>query len=174
VRLTPRVRKLALAVHLLTSVGWIGAVLAYVALGLAAATREDPQTVRAAWISMELIGWYVVVPLALGTLASGLVMALGTPWGLFRYYWVLFAFLLTVLATAVLLLHMPGVSAMSEAARGADAAELDALGGDLFHSVLGLVLLLAILVLNIYKPPGLTRYGWRRQQDRARDQAPLD
>ena len=32
----PRVRKFALAVHLTFSVGWIGAVVAYLALGIAA------------------------------------------------------------------------------------------------------------------------------------------
>ena len=39
------------------------------------------------------------------------------------------------------------------------------LGGDLFHAVGGLVVLLVPLVLNIYKPPGKTRYGWRRTQE---------
>jgi hypothetical protein len=162
-RLTPRWRRFALAVHLLTSVGWIGAVLAYIALGLAATSSAGTHRVRGAWESMELIGWYVLVPLAIGSLITGLVMALGTKWGLFRYYWVLFAFVMTSLATVVLVLHMPDVSAMSEAARTADGSELEAMGGDLFHAVLGLAVLLVILVLNIYKPPGMTRYGWRHR-----------
>ena len=62
--LSPAVRKLALTVHLTSSVGWIGAVLAYLALGVAAVTRSDPQTVRAAWTAMDLTGWWVIVPLA--------------------------------------------------------------------------------------------------------------
>lgn len=166
--LSARVRKLVLAVHLVMSVGWIGAVLAYLALGLFARNSEDPQTVRSAWVSMELIGWYVAVPLAVGSLVTGLVLALGTKWGLFRHYWVLFAFVMTSLATTVLVLHMPDVTATAEVARTADASRLDELGGDLFHSVLGLAVLLVVLVLNIYKPPGLTRYGWRHQQERRR------
>jgi len=162
-RLTPRGRKFALAVHLLTSVGWIGAVLAYIALGLAASSSADSHRVRGAWESMELIGWYVLVPLAIGSLVTGLVMAVGTQWGLVRYYWVLFAFVMTTLATVVLVLHMPEVSAISEEARTADDSELEGMGGDLFHAVLGLAVLLMILVLNIYKPPGMTRYGWRHR-----------
>jgi hypothetical protein len=158
-----RVRKFALATHLTLSVGWIGAVVAYVALGIAASRSRDAQTVRGAWIAMELTGWYVIVPLALGSLLTGLVMAFGTKWGLFRYYWVLIAFMLTAFATLVLLLHMPTVSSLALVARRADGAELKTLGGDLFHSSLGLVVLIAIQVLNIYKPPGMTRYGWRRQ-----------
>src|SRR5918993_585022 len=86
--MTPGLRKFALAAHLTFSVGWIGAVVAYLALGLAAVRSQDPQTVRGAWIAMELTGWYVIVPLALASLLTGLVMALGSKWGLFRYYWV--------------------------------------------------------------------------------------
>lgn len=161
--LPPRLRKPALAVHLTCSIGWIGAVLAYVALGLAATTSTDAPVVRGSWISMELIGWWVLLPLAVGTLLTGLVLSLGTRWGLLRHYWVLFAFVLTLVATVVLVLHLPSVSAQADRARTLTGAELQELGGDLFHAVLALVLLLVILVLNIYKPPGMTRYGWRRR-----------
>ena len=168
--MTPRVRKLALAVHLTVSIGWIGAVLAYLALGTAAVTSRDVLTVRAAWVGMELTGWYVIVPLAVGSLLTGVVMALGTRWGLLRYYWVLFAFALTTLATITLLLHMPTVSSLADSARQARGEQLDAMGGDLFHPAVCLVVLLAVLVLNVYKPPGMTRYGWRKQRERRRQE----
>jgi hypothetical protein len=122
--------------------------------------------VRAAWIAMELIGWYVIVPLSLAALLSGVVQALGTPWGLFRHYWVLITFLLTSFATIILLLHMPSVSALADVAREADGATLGRLGGDLLHAGGGLVVLLVITVLNVYKPRGMTRYGWRKQHER--------
>jgi hypothetical protein len=166
--MTPRLRKFALAAHLTFSVGWIGTVVAYLALGVAAVTSQDVQTVRAAWIAMELIGWYVIVPLALASLLTGLVMALGTKWGLFRHYWVLFSLALTILATVVLLLHMPDVSVLADVAQEAEGASLDGLGGDLLHPGLGLVVLLVIQVLNVYKPRGITRYGWRKQQEERR------
>jgi len=164
----PRVRKFALATHLTFSVGWIGAVVAYLGLGVTAATSTDSETVRAAWIAMELTGWYVIVPLALASLLTGIVMALGTKWGLFRHYWVLFSLVLTILATVVLLLHMPTVSSTADVAREADGARLDELGGDLLHPGVGLVVLLMIQVMNVYKPPGMTRYGWRKQHERER------
>src|SRR3712207_2854039 len=107
--MAPGPRKLVFAVHLTSSVGWIGAVVAYLALGLSAVTGRDAQTVRAAWIAMELVGWSVIVPLALAALLTGLVMSLGTPWGLFRHYWVLITLALTTFATLVLLLHMPKI-----------------------------------------------------------------
>ena len=149
-------RKLALTVHLTCSVGWIGAVVAYLALGVAAATGRDAETVRAAWIAMEVVGWSAIVPLAIGALLTGLVMSLGTPWGLFRHYWVVISLGLTVFATAVLLAHMPTVSALAQAGGQ---------GGDLLHAGGGLVVLLGIAVLNVYKPRGLTPYGWRKQQE---------
>jgi hypothetical protein len=163
--MTPRLRKFALSAHLTFSVGWIGAVLAYLALGVGAVTSQDVQTVRAAWTAMELTGWYVIVPLALASLLTGLVMALGTKWGLFRHYWVLISFALTVFATVVLLLHMPTVSSMADLAQEAEGAGLEGLGGDLLHPGIGLVVLLVIQVLNLYKPRGMTRYGWRKQQE---------
>jgi hypothetical protein len=161
--MTPRVRKLALVVHLTVSVGWTGAVVAYLALGVAAATSQDVETVRAAWIAMELTGWYVIVPLALASLLTGLIMALGTKWGLFRHYWVVFSLALTILANVVLLLHMPTVSLLADQAQQAEGARLHGLGSDLVHPGLGLVVLLVIQTLNVYKPPGMTRYGQRKQ-----------
>ena len=166
--MAPGLRKFALTVHLTCSVGWLGAVVAYLALGIAAVTSQEAQTVRAAWIAMEVTGWCVIVPLALAALLTGLVMALGTPWGVFRHYWVLITLVLTILATVVLLLHMPTVSALAAVARAADGADRGRLGGDLVHAGGGLLVLLVITVLNVYKPPGLTPYGWRKQHEERR------
>lgn len=152
--MAPGVRKLALTVHLIVSVGWIGAVFAYLALGVSAVSGRETQAVRAAWLAMELVGWYVLVPLAIAALLTGIVMSLGTRWGLFRHYWVLITLLLTILATAVLLLHMPTVSYLAGVAQKAEGAELAGLGGDLFHPTAGLLVLLVITVLNVYKPRG--------------------
>ena len=162
--MTPGLRKFALTAHLTFSVGWIGAVVAYLGLGVAAVTSQEVQTIRAVWIAMELTGWYVIIPLALASLLTGLIMSLGTKWGLFRRYWTLITLALTVFATTILLLHMPDVSAIADTAREADEASLGGLGGDLLHPAAGLVVLLVIQALNVYKPRGLTRYGWRKQQ----------
>jgi hypothetical protein len=161
----PGVRKLALITHLTVSIGWIGTVIAYLVLGIAAVTSQHVETVRAAWISMEITGWYAIVPLALASLLTGLVMALGTKWGLFRYYWVLFSFVLTIFCVVVLLLHMPTVSATADRAQVVSGAALESLGGDLLHPGIGLAILLVVQTLNVYKPQGLTRYGWRKQQE---------
>ena len=161
-------RKVALAAHLTFAVGWIGAAIAYLVLGVAAEASDDPETVRSAWVAMELIGWYVIVPLAVASLVTGVVMALGTRWGLFRHYWVLISLVLTAFATIVLVLHMPSVTSNADAARDADATHLAVMGGDVEHPAIGIVVLVVVLVLNLHKPKGLTRYGRRRQQNERR------
>ena len=162
---TAGLRRLTLTVHLACSVGWIGAVFAYLALSIAAAWTQDDQVVLAAWIGMELTGWFVILPLAVGTLLTGVIISFAGSWGLFRHYWVLISLGLTILSTLVLLFHLPTVSSQAEMARASEAADLSGMGGDLLHPTVGLVVLFAIMALNIYKPRGMTAYGWRKQHE---------
>jgi hypothetical protein len=162
----PGIRKFALIAHVASSVGWLGAVVAYLALVVAALTSQDAITVRAAWIAMELTGWSVIVPLALASLITGLVQSLGTPWGLFQHYWVLVKFLLTVFATIILLLHMPTISYFGGVAAETDSASLGGLRGELIHAGGGLLVLLVTTTLSVYKPRGMTLYGWRKKHER--------
>lgn len=168
--MAPRLRKFALAVHIASSVGWIGAVASYIALDVAAATSQDAQTLRVAYLAMELIAWNVIVPLALASLLTGLVMSVGTKWGLFRYYWVLISLLMTILAAVVLLVETQTINYFADVAADPTTSgdDLRALGSTLVHSVGGTVVLLVILVLNVYKPRGMTWYGWRKQDERWR------
>jgi uncharacterized membrane protein len=165
-----RLRKFALAAHITLAVGWIGAVAGYIALDVVAAMSQDAQTLRGAYLAMELIAWYVIVPLALASLLTGLVMSLGTQWGLFRHYWVLISLLLTIIATVILLVETQTISYFADVAADPRTSgdDLRALGNTLVHSVGGTVVLVVILVLNVYKPRGMTRYGWRKQQEEQR------
>jgi hypothetical protein len=167
--MTPRLRKFVLTAHITFSVGWLGAVIAYLALAIAGLTSHDASMVRAAYLSMELMGWFVIVPFSLAALLTGLVQSLGTPWGLFRHYWILVKFLLTSAGTIVLLLHMPAVRHMAELAAEAtfSSADFRALGIQLMvHAAGGLLVLLAATTLSVYKPWGLTAYGRRKQYGR--------
>jgi hypothetical protein len=171
----PGLRKLMLAGHLTASVGWLGAVLGYVALDLTVSTSQDARLVRSAWVAMGVVTSTVIVPLALTSLLTGLVMSLGTKWGLIRHWWVLISLALTIVATIVLLSEAGLISRM--AAMAADPATTDAqllaLPETLLHSIGGLVVLGTVQVLNVYKPQGVTPYGWRKQQEeRARHQLP--
>lgn len=163
-----RLRKVVLTTHVTTSVGWLGAVLAYLALDIAAVTSQNVQTTRSAYLAMELTVLYIIAPLALASVLIGIVNALGTQWGLFRHYWVLIKLLLTVFATIVLLLETQTISALAEAA--ASSADPRELPSSLVHSGGGLVVLLTTTILSVFKPRGLTRYGWRQQQKQRRQQ----
>jgi len=163
--MTPRLRKFALTTHVTFSVGWLGAVLAYLPLAITGLTSHDAQTVRAAYLSMEMIGWFVIVPCCFAALLTGLVQSLGTEWGLFRHYWILVKFLLTITATIILLLHMPTITRMARLA--AEMTLPIATFGEiqrqlLVHAAGGLLVLLTVTALSVYKPWGLTPYGRRK------------
>ncbi|MFI9585926.1 hypothetical protein ACIHCQ_29725 [Streptomyces sp. NPDC052236] len=163
----PRLRKTVLTAHVATSVGWLGAVCAYLALDVTAVTSPNVLTVRGAYAAMEVMVLYAVVPLALASVLIGIINALGTPWGLFRHYWVLVKLGLTAFAATVLLIETQTVSHL--AATAASSPDPRELPGTLPHSVGGLVVLLIILALSMFKPRGVTRYGWRKQDEHRRN-----
>lgn len=163
--MAPWFRKLTLTTHVSVSVGWLGAVVAYLALAIAGLASQNPDLVRASYLSMEVVGWYVIVSCALAATVTGLVQALGTPWGLLRHYWVATKFVLTVGATIVLVKHMPTVSRMADLATSPTADPGQVRVQMLVHAAGGLVVLLAITVLSIYKPWGRTAYARRKQAE---------
>jgi uncharacterized membrane protein len=175
--MTPRVRKLALTAHVTSSVGWLGAVAGFLVLALAALTSEDAQIVRAVYLTMELTGWFVLVPLALASLLTGLVQSLGTTWGLFRHYWVLTKLLINVFATIVLLTYMQTLDSLADIAAETTVSgnDLDALRSPspVLHASAALLLLLVATTLAVYKPRGMTRYGWRKQREQGPASQPL-
>src|SRR6516164_4768308 len=101
-----RFRKLTLLAHIAFSVGWFGAVIPYIALTITGLVSTDAQTVRSAYLALDLIGWFVIVPLSIAALFSGIVQSLGTQWGLIRYWWIVAKLVLTVIAIIVLIEHM--------------------------------------------------------------------
>lgn len=163
-------RKLLLAVHIAVSVAWIGAVVAYLPFDVVAATSADAERLRLAYLAMDLISRRALVPLALTSLGTGIVVSLATPWGLFRHYWVVISLLLTTFATIVLLVESRTIAYLADVAADPSVAaeRIQDLGNTLVHSVGGLAVLLVVHVLNVYKPRGLTRYGWRKLQDERR------
>ena len=164
----PRLRKFALTVHVASSVGWLGAVFGFLVLAVAGLAGRDAQTVRAAYLAMGLTARFVIVPLAFASLLTGLVQSLGTPWGLFRHYWVLMKLLVTVFATVVLLLQVGQIGYVADAAAETtlSGAELRGARTSLVaHAGGGLVTLLVPVALSVYKPRGITRYGLRKQRE---------
>ncbi len=167
--MTPHVRKLALTAHVTSSVGWLGGVIAFLALALAGVTAEDPGTVRSTYAAMDLLGWFVLVPMSAASLVTGIVQSLGTSWGVFRHYWVVVKLLITVVATLVLLLYTETLRSMARMATDATAdLSLVRNPSPVLHGAGAIVLLLVAVTLSVYKPAGRTAYGWRKFQAQRR------
>lgn len=144
----PTARKTWLLLHVVTSVGWLGVTIGMLVLAVAA--FDAPQLYQA----MELLGDLVVLPLALGSLVTGVVLSLGTKWGLVKHRWVLVKFVLTVIAVVATTFSLR--SGLHEAADGV----VGAAGGDVFAAAcVSSVLYVFNTVLSVFKPWGRTRWG---------------
>lgn len=163
----PAARKLILTVHIGASVAWIGSVLAYLALDIVTARGGDVTTLQAAYVAMAVVARWIIIPLAVAAWTTGVLISVTTSWGLFRHYWVVISLLLTTIALVVLLVEMRTIDDLASVAADATTTEdeLRALPSTLPHSIGGLLVLTVVLALNIYKPRGLTPYGWRKQQE---------
>lgn len=163
--MSPFVRKLALLAHVTSSVGWLGAVASFLSLALVGQLGTSEALVRSAYFAMNVVGWLVVVPLALLSLVTGIVQSVGTQWGLLKHYWVGIKLFVTLFATVLLMLHMYPTSQVAEAAATSDGSfsRLHSLGTQLtIDAAAGLLTLVFTTVLSIYKPRGVTALGSRR------------
>lgn len=173
--MSPGVRKAALTVHVTASVGWLGAVAAFLALAVVGLTSTDDATARGTYLAAAVVTWVVIVPLCLASLLTGIVQSLGTPWGLFRHYWVVVKLALTLGATLLLLVHTQPIDHLA-----AVAADTGVFGADLrgmrvqlvVDAGLAILVLLATTALATVKPRGMTRYGQRAQRRDASTQRP--
>jgi len=156
------VRKAALTTHVMSSVGWFGAVAAFFALAVAGIISDTEQIVRSAYLMMELVTWTVIVPLSIATLVTGIVQGLGTPWGVFRHQWVVAKLVLTVVATVLLLVHAQAVGQVAALATERSIVDLRAMRIRLIADAGAAIMALVVATtLSVYKPWGLTSYGRR-------------
>ena len=161
-------RKGVLLLHIITAVGWPGAVAGFLALAITGLNSANTKTVCAAYLAMPPITWYVIVPLAFASLLTGLLLSLGTKWGLFRYYWILAKLLINAISIILLLLHTRVIGSVATAAAKTTLSGTDLRGQRVQLVVISIVALLALLVatiLSVYKPRGLTPFGWREQPE---------
>ena len=165
--LTQGLRKFTFTTHVTSSVGWLGAVIVFLALAVVALTSADEATVRGAYLVMAPAAWFVLVPLAHASLVSGVVLSLGTTWGLFRHYWIVAKLGITVFATVILMIYMGTFRQMAGVAAD-PVVELRLVRNPspLVHSILALIPLIAATLLGIYKPFGETPYGRRTPSER--------
>jgi hypothetical protein len=156
----PPVRRLALVMHVGASVGWLGAVAVSLVVGVLGLAASDVQVVRAAYVVLEPLGWWTLVPFSVASLVTGLVQSLGTSWGLVRHYWVLIKLGMNVFATGILLLYTQTLAVLADTARdpAAGPAQLRS-PAPVVHAAAAIVLLVVALGLSVYKPRGTTTWA---------------
>jgi len=159
-RLSPRLRKLVLAAHVVVSVGWLGIVAAMLVLEIAAATAQKVGGSEAAYALLDDVSGTLVAPppasFSIAALLTGIVLSLGTKWGLFDHYWVVAKLLLTVVVIFSGIFLVEGWIRQASAAPEGPAPMLL-----ICASVAHLLMLVAATVVSVYKPWGTTRRGRR-------------
>jgi hypothetical protein len=161
-KMNATLRRLTCTVHLISSIGWIGAALVFLSLAVVGVTSRDEATVRGAYLVMAPAAWFVLIPLAHTSFVSGVALSLGTRWGLVRHYWIVLKLAITASSTVVLLIYTATFDHMADTAADARAPlELVRNPSPIVHALLALVLLSFATVLGIYKPFGMTPYGER-------------
>ena len=153
-------RRAILVVHVATAACWLGLTLGLLALAITANVTGSAPMIEAAARSMKVFTDWLVLPTALLTLLSGLLLSLGTKWGLARHLWVYIKFWLTLITiTASVFALRPGVN---------DAVETVSSGGTLpdptglmMGPIVSFSAYVFMTVISVLKPWGLTRRGRR-------------
>ncbi|MEU5540347.1 DUF2269 domain-containing protein [Streptomyces sp. NPDC020362] len=151
-------RRASLVVHVTASASWLGLTLGLLALGTTATVTGSAVTVEACVRGMKLFADWLLLPVAFLALLSGVVLSMGTPWGLARYRWVCTKFWLTLATTGATAFALrPGVN--SAVAAVAAGGPLPDAGAVLFGPVVSLSAYIFMTVISVLKPWGLTRRG---------------
>lgn len=155
-RLSPRTRKATLVVHISAAGAWLGLDLV---LGILVVTTltADPVGAGAAGASIAAFATWPLALIGLVTLASGVVLGVGSRYGLARYWWVLVKLVLNVVLVALVLLALtPGVETLGDHSRAAlaDGTSLDAPATLLFPPIVSSTAVLLAMALGVFKPWG--------------------
>ncbi|UJW29156.1 hypothetical protein L3Q67_28455 [Saccharothrix sp. AJ9571] len=162
-RLSPRARKTVVVAHVVSSVGWLGLTLGNLVLAVTGVNATDPARQHAAFLAMAMLGETLLVPISLAAFASGLVLSLGTKWGLFRHRWVVAKFALTLIAVVLTpLSSVPGLRELGAVVAAAPADQLIDTGeyafGLLAAGCVSSGMYLACVILTAFKPGGRTKF----------------
>lgn len=167
-RLAPVARNAVLVLHVVSGIGWMGVDIAVFALLLTARSTTSAALVLSSFNAIGVIVPFAVPALSIGIVVTGLILGVGTRWGLIRYWWVLVKLLLslimTVLVFASLVPEVRSIGVLSATTTSADEvrASLGALPTMLlFPPIVSFLMLGVATVLSISKPWGRT--PWRRE-----------
>jgi hypothetical protein len=167
-RLGTWTRKGFLVVHVASAGAWIGIDVVMAVFVFTALLADDDSTKALCYRALELFAVWPLLTTGLVCLASGIVLGLGTKYGLVRYWWVAIKLVLNIVLTALVLVALrPAVTEAAEQGRqfavGAPASL--AVGDLIFPPIVSPTALLIAVVLAVFKPWGRIRKRPATQQD---------
>ncbi len=138
-------RKLLLSLHVATTVSVLGTDLVLLTLGIASLGGADPRTIYPA---AHLASAYLVAPLAMLSLGTGLLLGLLTQWGVFRYWWVMIKLAITIVLTGIVLFVLvPRLGTVAASVTASASGPLPE--GSRVPLVIAPVIASSLLVLNV-------------------------
>jgi hypothetical protein len=165
-RVGKRVRQVIVFLHVVVSLGWMGAGMANVVLAMTAGYAADAAVRRVCYQMIGRVDTFIVIPGAFGALVSGIVLALVTPWGLVRYWWVLSKLALTMVVIGYSTVGLGVWVETSIAATTAEAVESPVAGPLAYGTLPNIVAFLFMTWVSVAKPWGTTPWSARRSPGR--------
>ena len=148
---------MTLVTHIVSAGAWVGIDVVVGVLVVAGWFMADPTIQGVAYVAL---GAYLVVPMlvsGLVCLASGLLLGLGTRYGLLRYWWVAVKLVMNVvLCVLIVFLLSPGMPGIVEHGRSliaGSSSDLD-VSTLFFPPAVSLIALVTATVLAVFKPFG--------------------
>jgi hypothetical protein len=160
VRLGARTRKGVLVVHIVSAGAWLGIDVVLGLLVFTSIGTADPGTRALCYQALELFAVWPLFTMGAVCLASGVVLGLGSRYGLVKYWWVAVKLALNLVLTILVLVALrTGVRELAEVGRQLAAGERMVAGpGDMvFPPIVSTTALLVAMVLSVFKPWGRIR-----------------
>src|SRR5262250_3738888 len=145
---SPTSLKVFLTFHIIVSVGLLGDSAGYLAVAIHGSAATDPATARASYQMLQMFAFVFGIPLSFAALLTGVLLGLGTRWGILRYPWVTTKLLVIVSVIAVGALVLNG--GMNAMLTGRGGAEAQLIAGAAYD----VVALTAATALGVFKPGG--------------------
>jgi uncharacterized membrane protein len=159
-RLGTGTRRAVLIAHIASAGAWLGVDVAMAVLSITALTTDEPGTLAFSLQALELVSIWPLLACGLLCLLSGLVLGLGSRWGLLRYWWVAVKLVLNLVLTALVLVSLRAeVTEQAALARRSAAGEVVTydLSNLIYPPTVSPTLLLIAIALSVIKPWGRIR-----------------
>jgi len=159
-RLGGRTRKGVLVVHIASAGTWLGIDVAMAVVIVTALSSHDTGTRALCYQALQLFAVWPLFTTGIVCLTSGVLLGLGSKYGLLRYWWVATKLVLNLLLTGLVPVALrPGLAGLSELGRqlAAGHAVTASIGNMIYPPIVSPAALLIALVLAVFKPWGRIR-----------------